>query len=73
MKLMELELSMDGLSKRSSIFDRIGQVLGQDWGALEEIMQKHQVVSKKQNYLDEEEKALQAQYIEFEKIKTHAA
>lgn len=73
MKLMELELSMDGLSKRSAIFDRIGQVLGQDWGALDEIMQKHQIVSKKQNYLDEEEKALQAQYIEFEKLKTHAA
>ncbi len=73
MKLMELELSMDGLSKRSAIFDRIGQVLGQDWGALDEIMEKHKVVSKKQNYLDEEENELQKQYIEFEKLKTYAA
>lgn len=73
MKLIELELSMDGLSKRSSIFDRIGQILGQDWGELEEIMQKHHVASKKQHYLDEEENKLQSQYIEFEKLKTHVA
>lgn len=73
MKLIELELSMDGLSKRSAIFDRIGQILNQDWGTLEEIMKKHQIGSKKQNYLDEEENALQAQYVEFEKLKTHAA
>jgi DNA sulfur modification protein DndC len=73
MKLIELELSMDGLSKRSTIFDRIGQVLGQDWGALEDIIQKHQVTNKKQHYLDDEEQALQAQYIEFEKLKTYAA
>jgi DNA sulfur modification protein DndC len=72
MKLIELELSMDGLSKRSSIFDRIGQLLSQDWGALEEIMQKHQVAVRKQSYLDEEDKTLQAQYIEFEKLKIHA-
>lgn len=73
MKLIELELSMDGLSKRSSIFDRIGKILGQDWEGLEEIMQKHQVSSKKHSYLDEEEKILLAQYIEFDKLKTHAA
>jgi len=73
MKLIELELSMDGLSKRSFIFDRIGKILSQDWGGLDEIMQKHQVSNKKKSYLDEEELALQAQYIEFEKLKTHAA
>lgn len=73
MKLIELELTMDGLSRRSSIFDRIGLILDQDWGALDEIMQKHQITSKKQHYYDEEEKALQMQYIEFEKLKTHVA
>lgn len=73
MKLIELELSLDGLSKRSSIFDRIGQILSQDWGSLEEIMQKHQVVGKKLRYIDKEEKELQAQYIEYEKLKSHAA
>lgn len=73
MKLIELELSMDGFSKRSFIFDRLGHILNQDWGALEEIMQKHQVASKKLHYIDEEEKELQAQYIEYEKLKSHAA
>ncbi|TNC99132.1 MAG: hypothetical protein FD121_370 [Gallionellaceae bacterium] len=73
MKLIELELSMDGLSKRSFIFDRLGHILNQDWGALEEIMQKHQVASKKLHYIDKEENELQAQYIEYEKLKSHAA
>lgn len=73
MKLIELELSMDGLSKRSSIFDRMGQILNQDWGFLEDIMQNHQVVGKKMHYIDNEEKELQAQYIEYEKLKSHAA
>lgn len=73
MKLIELELSMDGLSKRSSIFERMGTILSQDWGSLEEIMQKHQVASKKLHHIDNEEKALQAQYIEYEKLKYHAS
>ena len=73
MKLIELELSMDGLSKRASIFDRIGQILSQDWGSYDEIMQKHQLISKKQSYLDQEEKALQTQYVELEKLKTNVA
>ena len=73
MKLIELELSMDGFSKRSSVFERIGKILGQDWGSLKEIMKKHEVVNNKQHYLDEEEKELQAQYEAFEKLKTHVA
>lgn len=73
MKLIELELSMDGLSRRSSIFDRLEQILGQDWGTLDEIIQRHQASSKKQHFLDAEEKMLQDQYTEFEKQKNYAA
>ncbi len=37
MKLLELELSMDGLSKRSGIFQKINTILTQDWESLAEI------------------------------------
>lgn len=37
MKLLELELSMDGLSRRKGLFNRIDTLLKQDWGSLEEI------------------------------------
>ncbi|MBX3650512.1 MAG: DNA phosphorothioation system sulfurtransferase DndC [Burkholderiales bacterium] len=32
MKLIEIELSMEGLAKRAAIFKKIEEVLGQDWG-----------------------------------------
>ncbi len=37
MKLIELEQSMDGLSKRVGLFKKIETLLKQDWGSLEEI------------------------------------
>lgn len=40
MKLIELEQSMDGLSKRKGLFNRIGSLLDQDWGSLEDIKKK---------------------------------
>lgn len=73
MKLIELELSMDGLSKRSSVFDRIGQILGQDWGNLEDIIKKQQESNKMQDYLENEEMILKQQYDEFERVKTNAS
>ncbi|BAN34916.1 hypothetical protein SCD_n01080 [Sulfuricella denitrificans skB26] len=72
MKLIELELSMDGLSKRSAIFDRIGTILKQDWGTFEEIMAKHRVCTKTMSHLDNEEEQLKKQYEEFESLKFHA-
>jgi len=41
MKLLELELAMDGLSKRNRIFDRIHDILKQDWGTLDEINKRN--------------------------------
>lgn len=41
MKLIELETSMEGLSRRRGIFDKLGTILKQDWGTLEEIQQQH--------------------------------
>ena len=73
MKLIELELSLDGLSKRSSIFDRIGQVLQQDWGKLEDILKRQKGSNRIRDYLETEEIALKQQYDEFERLKTNAA
>ena len=40
MKLIELELSMDGLSRRKGLYNTIGNLLNRDWGSLEEIKAK---------------------------------
>ncbi len=40
-KLIELELSMEGLSRRNGVFNKIGSLLKQDWGSLESIQEKH--------------------------------
>ena len=58
MKLVELELSMEGLSKRSSIFKRIEDILGQDWGDIansvaRQTARSHQIIDR-----DQEEAAL---------------
>jgi DNA sulfur modification protein DndC len=37
MKLLELELSMDGLSRRQGLFNKIESLLKNDWGTLEDI------------------------------------
>jgi len=41
MKLLELELSLDGLSKRAGLMGRLDQLLGQDWESLERSLEKH--------------------------------
>jgi len=40
MKLIELEVSMDGMNKRTGLFGRINTLLNQDWGALEDIKKR---------------------------------
>ena len=40
-KLLDLEISLEGLSRRTGVFDKIGTLLKQDWGTLEEIKEKH--------------------------------
>ena len=51
MKLIELEVSMEGLSRRQGVFDKLGTILKQDWGSLEEIKQ-HQEALQKRNERD---------------------
>jgi DNA sulfur modification protein DndC len=41
MKLIEMEVSLDGLSRRVGVFDKLAGILKQDWGSLEDIKLKH--------------------------------
>lgn len=47
MKLIELEVSLEGLSRRHGVFDKIGSILKQDWGSLEQIEQRQSALQKK--------------------------
>lgn len=47
MKLIELEVTMEGLSRRQGIFDKIGTILRQDWGSLESIELKQSTLQKR--------------------------
>lgn len=38
MKLLELEMSMDGLGRRKGLFNKIESLLKNDWGSLEDIL-----------------------------------
>ena len=51
MKLIELEISMEGISRRHGVFDKIGSILKQDWGSLEKI-EKSQIALQKRNEKD---------------------
>lgn len=49
-KLIELEVSMEGLSRRSGISNKIASLLKRDWGSLEEIKQKHASLQSKAEF-----------------------
>ncbi len=46
-KLLDLEISLEGLSRRTGVFDKIGSLLKQDWGSLEQIKEKHNKLQSK--------------------------
>ncbi|WP_226421867.1 DNA phosphorothioation system sulfurtransferase DndC [Vibrio sp. E14] len=50
MKLIELEVSMEGLSRRSGISEKIATLLKQDWGSLESIKEKHSGLQSRAEY-----------------------
>ncbi|MEE4078456.1 DNA phosphorothioation system sulfurtransferase DndC [Pseudomonas viridiflava] len=47
MKLIELEVSMEGLSRRQGIFEKIESVLSKDWGSLEKIQESQSQLQKR--------------------------
>lgn len=62
MKLLELELSMDGLSKRSGLPARIEQILNQNWDTLSEALAKQGNMRDAISTYDERETELQSLY-----------
>ncbi|MCD9537337.1 DNA phosphorothioation system sulfurtransferase DndC [Photobacterium carnosum] len=46
-KLLDLEISLEGLSRRTGVFDKIGSLLKRDWGSLENIKEKHAQLQSK--------------------------
>lgn len=66
-KLIELELSMEGLSRRSGVFNKIGTLLKQDWGSLEEIESKKSQLQAKHEY-DLHQKEIELYEEEIKKI-----
>ncbi len=46
-KLIELEVSMEGLSRRNGISNKLASLLKQDWGSLESIKEKHSNIQSK--------------------------
>ena len=64
MKLVEVELSMSGLSKRTGILKNLESVLSKDWDTLEEInkrnksFQKHDIWEEKLRELKKQYEAL---------------
>ena len=61
MKLIEVELSMTGLSRRKGILNKIESVLKKDWGSLEDI-NKRNLSPKRHNLYSEKLDSLKQQY-----------
>lgn len=78
MKLIELEISMEGLGRRQGIFEKIGTILKQDWGSLEVIEQHNTALQKRHERdlhadtilrLEQDLKTISEQIAEIDKIK----
>lgn len=61
-KLLEIELSLDGLGKRSGIYNKIEQVFNKDWGSLEDALMSTKSENEKISTYDDQEKELNSIY-----------
>jgi DNA sulfur modification protein DndC len=50
MKLIELEISFEGMGRRQNVQKKVEQILQQDWGSFEEIQEKNSAVQKKSQF-----------------------
>ncbi len=67
-KLLEIELQMDGLSMRRNIFRKLTTVLNEDWGTLSEIKSKSTEFVDQRVYAENIE-ALKKEYADLEETK----
>lgn len=73
MKLIEFELSMEGLSKRSQVFSKLEGVLGKDWGDAEEVLQGKADQGARLRDRDKQEEELHDRYKTLEKMLSDAS
>lgn len=62
MKLIEAELMQEGIGRRSDLFKRFDEVLGQDWDEISTLLSKRRERESRVMQYDQLEKALHAQY-----------
>ena len=53
-KLIELEITMDGLSRRRGLMDRIDRLLSLDWESLDDVKERHAKAAEDLGHLDDE-------------------
>jgi DNA sulfur modification protein DndC len=70
MKLIELEMSMDGLSKRSQVFIKLGQMLSRDWGDTSLAINRRSQEGSRIRDREEQETKLLERYKNLEKLLT---
>lgn len=68
MKLIEFEISMDGLSKRSQIFAKLGELLSRDWGDAGPAIDRRIQEGSRIRDRDEQEEKLLDRYRNFERM-----
>jgi len=73
MKLLEFEISMEGLSKRSQIYARLSAILQRDWGELEEQVRHKSEQGVQLRDREEQEKTLFERYATLEKMLGNAS
>jgi len=81
MKLIELEVSLEGISRRQGIFNKIESILKQDWGKnLEEIERKQAKLQKRHEKdlhqeeitkIENELNILQSKFIKIDSFQFH--
>lgn len=72
MKLVELEMSFEGFSRRSKLFDKIDGLICRDWGPeMEAVMKQHDRRATIRT-LEEQEASLQKRYADLGKVLANA-
>jgi DNA sulfur modification protein DndC len=72
MKLIELELSLEGLSRRRDLFTRMETILKQDWDDTAEVAERRGSRNKQSRDRDEEEKKLLERYETLARLQSDA-
>ena len=73
MKLIELELSFEGFSRRSKLPEKLEKLISRDWGPDAEAVATQRGRRSTSRNLEEREKSLQKRYADLGKVNSDAA